>query len=1094
MKKNLSFFAIFAMAAAIALLFSACVNDDSCAHTWVWEITTSATYTADGLSTGHCSLCGATSTQAIPKLTCTTHNYVWRTATPATDDADGVAAERCSRCNHESGETEPIPAGTELEEVEEEVLEEDASEGDDGNVYFETDDDELESILSSTGTNPHAIVGPLLQTRWGQGTPYNDLFPRRQDGRRYPTDCGTTAVMQIMAFHKHPIRGAGQSTKLGPHGVTMPLVDLSSVAYDWDNILDHYRSDGRNSTEEQRNAVAVLFLHYGMSRGVTGNHPMRLVVNFGYDRGVQQVYRNFYTEAQWVDMIRRQLDAGLPVWYHGTANGSSHAFVIDGYDSQGRFHMNMGWRGRSDGWYFLDNINPGGTRMFFNSHKMIINIKPNEGSIGSNEMGLRRFTVNGETTAIQAVQDDLLTINVHARSFGIFPGGQRAAALVDAGGNIVDVLNSRSENFTPLTLAYTRNWTMRSVVPDTAPTGDYRLMIVTRMTGEQEWKIATGSDRTAGIPNAIPITIIPETGAPGGGYGLALRQFSTDKTVVGRNESFTVTVNHRNTGAERFPGGTLGVVLVDNDGYIVGGVLGTRSRGSLNAAWINPITINCTIPYYGIDPGNYRLRAAVKVGDGDWRICTLAEVNIPTSINFTVTEGVRSPFLDFFHRVAAYRTATGNIEVIVNQNLTIDQLVSIPAPALAGATITISSANPSQPVTLTRGVSGNLFTIANGATVIFRDIIIDGGNSGAFADNSGGTLVRVNGGTFIMNAGTVLRNNTNTTTATATLGGCVNANTNSTFTMNGGTISGNIAGGNGGGLVVTNSAVSTMSGGEISGNRGAQGGGVRISAGGVFTLVNGKINNNTATTGVGGGISVSGAGSTLNLNGGEINGNTAATNGGGVTIESSAIFNMSGGEISGNNGRDGGGIRMAGGTFTMQNGKIISNTASLGGGGVSISGSSTVLSIIGGSISGNTSVTNAGGGIAAWGGAVINMSGGEIIGNTAPSGNELRLSNSGGSSTFNQSGGLVSGIGANISAIISIAGSTHNLNTSEDSPNNAVIIAWNRPAGNPPFSYTSGTSADLTLSAGATATWANQSDILSISYANGSNTGWIKQW
>jgi len=61
-----------------------------------------------------------------------------------------------------------------------------------------------------------------------------------------------------------------------------------------------------------------------------------------------------------------------------------------------------------------------------------------------------------------------------------------------------------------------------------------------------------------------------------------------------------------------------------------------------------------------------------------------------------------------------------------------------------------------------------------------------------------------------------------------------------------------------------------------------------------------------------------------------------------------------------------------------------------------------------------------------------------------------------------------------------------------------VVIAWNRASGT--LNYTVGTSTDITVSAGATATWANQSGALSseaglgISYANGSNTGWIRQW
>jgi hypothetical protein len=112
------------------------------------------------------------------------------------------------------------------------------------------------------------------------------------------------------------------------------------------------------------------------------------------------------------------------------------------------------------------------------------------------------------------------------------------------------------------------------------------------------------------------------------------------------------------------------------------------------------------------------------------------------------------------------------------------------------------------------------------------------------------------------------------------------------------------------------------------------------------------------------------------------------------------------------------------------------------------------------------------------------MSGGVISGNTAGgNGNGVRRD----SGTFNLNGGAVAGTGSNLTAVIS---GTYNLNAA--SPNNAVIIAWNRPIGT--LNYNAGSSTDLTVSSGATAVWANQGGLLGISYANGSNTGWIRQW
>jgi len=398
--------------------------------------------------------------------------------------------------------------------------------------------------------------------------------------------------------------------------------------------------------------------------------------------------------------------------------------------------------------------------------------------------------------------------------------------------------------------------------------------------------------------------------------------------------------------------------------------------------------------------------------------------------------GQRTAFDDFDDRVASYSGANTNIDIALTQDLTIEAPINhIRAPARAGATLTIRSANPARPVTLTRGTSGDLFTVPNGVTLIFKDIIIDGGGNilfsaeddddddddeegeGAVAvavantnvDEEGnpltkpatvvaGTLVRVNaGGTFIMESSAVLRNNINSGN-----GGSVFVNTNGTFTMNSG---------------------------EIINNTGKDGGGVYVARGGKFTM-----------------------------NAGEISGNTASS---------------------------GGGVMLYNGAFTLNGGKITGNTAINTGGGVRAPLANSVFTMTGGEISGNTAGTH-GGGLRLSDRATFNMTGGIIIGNTsAGNGNGVAIATTG--TTFNLNGGVVAGVGRNIAAVIS---GTHHLNKA--APSNAVIIAWNRPTG--ALNYITGSNTHLTLSSGATATWLNQDSSLGISYTNGANTGWIKVW
>jgi hypothetical protein len=408
----------------------------------------------------------------------------------------------------------------------------------------------------------------------------------------------------------------------------------------------------------------------------------------------------------------------------------------------------------------------------------------------------------------------------------------------------------------------------------------------------------------------------------------------------------------------------------------------------------------------------------------------------------------------FYHRVAAYATAESDVIIEIEENIVLDRLVSIPIPATSGITLTIRSANPNVSVTLTRGINGNLFAIPNGGTLILENVILDGDSDGEFEDG-GGTLVRINaGGAVTMNNGAVVRNNINPSW--------------------------------GGGVYITNEGTFTMNGGEISGNvTNVGGGGVHITSGGTFTMAGGKISGNTAGT-VGGGVDVR-SGVAFVMRGGEISGNTALSGaGGGVYVFNGATFTMYDGEISHNTTvtNNAAGVRVDG-EFTMNGGKINHNTALANfAGGVAILGGKFTLN--NGEINGNTSTS--GGGVLVWSNGEFIINGGEISGNTAPTGGGVRVASG---STAHLNGGVVTGTGANIAAIIN---GTYNLNTGDTpSPNNAVIIAWNKPAGDGPFNYTAGTPTDLTVSpsVGATAVWATQNGNLGISYANGENEGFI---
>ena len=303
--------------------------------------------------------------------------------------------------------------------------------------------------------------------------------------------------------------------------------------------------------------------------------------------------------------------------------------------------------------------------------------------------------------------------------------------------------------------------------------------------------------------------------------------------------------------------------------------------------------------------------------------------------------------------INSFSVAANDMVITVTAGFSITSGLYIPAN-INGKTLTIKSANASNPVTLRRGNSGNLFTVNDEAKLVFENIIIDG-DKDFYPWNLSGALVFVDG-EFIMNDGAVLKNNNNRG-------------------------------------VYINKGVFTMIGGEIIGNSARNGGGV-YQSGGIFTMIGGEISGNDAITG--GGVYVDTyaddwfveLGAIFTMNGGKISGNVALDdekefgNGGGVFVEDLCLFTMHDGEIRGNTAINGGGVFLSAGEFllfspfTKLGGEIIDNAA-IKGGGVYVS-SNSIFDIGGESvISGNTAIK--GGGVYVDG--FFNMTGGKIAGN-----------------------------------------------------------------------------------------------------------------
>ncbi|MCP5105427.1 MAG: hypothetical protein GY950_18710 [bacterium] len=209
-------------------------------------------------------------------------------------------------------------------------------------------------------------VPPFVTTTWRQREPFN-LFCPVLDGERCVVGCTATAFAQVMKYHEYPPNGNGSwSYQTRTHDI--PVTASFSHPYHWDRMLDAY-PEPDSGTQEQREAVAQLMFDVGasvnMNYSPTGsgayihNAVMAFPAFFGYSREIIHLHRWGRGDGQWFDLAKTQVDLGLPAVWGIYTEDAGHAVVIDGYrisDAASTVHINMGWGGKWDGYYSLNNI------------------------------------------------------------------------------------------------------------------------------------------------------------------------------------------------------------------------------------------------------------------------------------------------------------------------------------------------------------------------------------------------------------------------------------------------------------------------------------------------------------------------------------------------------------------------------------------------------------------------------------------------------------------------------------------------------------------------------------------------------------------
>ena len=436
---------------------------------------------------------------------------------------------------------------------------------------------QVEAITAGAQPEPRtasrAPIAPMLPVHWGQGIPYSVLLPHI-NGSSYAhayVGCVAVAMAQIMAYWQYPQRPTttipGYTSNSGKtYQVVMP--SLAPIDFDWANMHDTYYTN--DSTSDACLAVANLMLYsttslkssFGLSStgGYTRNIPSKLITYFGYKNSARYIYREDFTTQSWEDTIYSELAAGRPVAYGGNKQSAGHAFVCDGYDGEGRFHINWGWAGKSNGYFLLNLLNPSeegigsaaGAYGYVKGQGAAIGLEPNyDGNEGTAAFTFENLTMNSSNTTRSAASSNF-SVTVSGKfvnNTNVTSQFRQGWGLYNLEGELIEVLFTR---FSTNVLGNGDSITVsRRAINFGAgiTSGTYRIKPIYSIYPAEDYKPCIGSD-----VNYIEVTFNGTYSCNIKGYGTAgtLTAYTVNSCTTSgthnHGKPLTITLNVTNSG------------------------------------------------------------------------------------------------------------------------------------------------------------------------------------------------------------------------------------------------------------------------------------------------------------------------------------------------------------------------------------------------------------------------------------------------------------------------------------------------------------------------------------------------------------------
>lgn len=313
-------------------------------------------------------------------------------------------------------------------------------------------------------------VAPLLTTNWDQGWPYNLLCPYDYVENDYTlTGCVATAMAQVMKYWKYPLIGTGSHTYTHPTYGTLGINFESEMMFNWNEMLDIY-STSSSYTVMQAHAIANLMYMCGvsvdMNYGVESQNGSSAITTvaalldtnplaqtypsaenalktfFDYSSSLIGITKSNYSNSQWINVLKNELDSYRVVLYSGNGPGGGHAFVCDGYNNNNYFHFNWGWSGNSNGYYSVNSLTPPSYN-FSQTQQAIIGITPaNQTNHPNYDLVMHNSLTTSDTSYYFGPNHSITVSCAVANAGNASFNGYLTAMVSDMEGNVVSEVTS----------------------------------------------------------------------------------------------------------------------------------------------------------------------------------------------------------------------------------------------------------------------------------------------------------------------------------------------------------------------------------------------------------------------------------------------------------------------------------------------------------------------------------------------------------------------------------------------------------------------------------------------------------------------------